>query len=95
MAPISSRKADIVYLIFFIINVPAMLLVDLGELYPEQFKPSLINTIKQFYVNTYQDQFFISPPLWFSAYTYLELFIHLPTSLWAIKALIQGKLASF
>lgn len=40
-------------------------------------------------MTTYRDQYFISPPSWFTAYLYLELLYHIPLSFWAIGALLR------
>ena len=47
--------------------------------------------VRKFYIDTYHDQFFISPPAWFTMYIWMELFYHVPLSIWAIGALLRGE----
>ncbi|KAK5133803.1 hypothetical protein LTR08_007232 [Meristemomyces frigidus] len=90
MTSILSRKRDLAYLAFFLIHVPVMLCLDLAPFYPESLKPQFITDIHTFYVGTYGDQFFSSPPAWFTFYTWMELLYHIPLSVWAIGALLRG-----
>lgn len=64
--------------------------VDLAGYYPASIRPAFTLTIRDYYVNTYRDRFFISPPLWFKGFLFLELVYHVPLSLWAIPALLRG-----
>jgi hypothetical protein len=45
--------------------------------------------LRTWYITTYRDQFFVSPPAWFTLYTWMELFYHLPLSTWAVGALLR------
>ena len=64
--------------------------VDLYPLYPTSLRPAFLDTIRKFYIETYHDQFFISPPAWFTMYMWMELLYHTPLSVWAISALWRG-----
>jgi len=64
-----------------------MLAVDLYPLYPVSVVPGWMTGLRKFYVRTYKDAFFVSPPPFFQLYLYLELLYHLPLSMWAIGAL--------
>jgi len=64
--------------------------VDLAPLWPAAIKPAYLDTIRTYYITTFRDQFFSSPPAWFTAYIWLELFYHVPLSLWAIGALLRS-----
>ncbi|CZT17871.1 related to integral membrane protein [Ramularia collo-cygni] len=86
---ILSRKKDLLYLTFFLIHIPVMFCVDLTPLYPESLKPTFMTTLRTWYIQTYRDQFFVSPPAWFDLYMYMELLYHLPLSTWAIGALLR------
>ena len=66
--------------------------VDLAPLYPDSLRPAFITDLRQFYITTFRDQFFISPPAWFAMYTWMEALYHLPLSVYAIGALLRGKL---
>ncbi|RDI83806.1 hypothetical protein Vi05172_g6159 [Venturia inaequalis] len=47
-------------------------------------------SLRDFYITTYKDQFFIEPPVFFSLYIWLELLYHLPLSIYAITALLRN-----
>ena len=49
-----------------------------------------MNDIRTFYIETYHDRFFSSPPAWFTMYLWLELVYHVPLSFWAVGALLRG-----
>jgi hypothetical protein len=61
--------------------------VDLQPIYPPSLIPAWMTGITDFYVNTYHDQFFIKSPPFFDFFLYTELFIQIPTEIWAIAAL--------
>jgi hypothetical protein len=65
--------------------------VDAYPLWPTSLRPAFMDDIRSFYITTYKDQFFISPPSWFRMYIYMELLYHVPLSLWAIGALLRGE----
>ncbi|KAF2091756.1 hypothetical protein K490DRAFT_61186 [Saccharata proteae CBS 121410] len=86
---IFSRKRDLLYLVFFLIHLPVIFLVDATALYPEWARLDFMVQLRKYYVDTYQDQFFMKPPAWFGLYTWMELLYHAPLSAWAIGALIR------
>ncbi|EME43808.1 hypothetical protein DOTSEDRAFT_151328 [Dothistroma septosporum NZE10] len=91
---IISRKRDIAYLIFFLIHIPIIFCkppcsVDITPLYPASIKPQFMIDLRQWYITTYRDQFFVSPPAWFTLYMWMELFYHVPLSVWAVGALLR------
>ncbi|KAB8292533.1 hypothetical protein EYC80_008243 [Monilinia laxa] len=86
---IFTRKLDLLYLVYFITHIPVMFLMDLQALYPPSLTPSFLTSIKNFYITTYNDQFFISPPIYFQLFIWLELLVHVPVSFWAIGGLLR------
>ena len=36
--------------------------IDLSPIYPEAAKPTWMTSLREWYIATYQDQFFVSPP---------------------------------
>ena len=50
-----------------------------------------MNDLRTWYITTYHDRFFVTPPAWFNAYMWMEAVYHLPLSVWAVRALLQGK----
>ena len=84
------RKLDLLYLIFFIVHVPIMLLVDLYPLYPTFLRPEFLSTLRAFYIDMTKDQFFTRHVPFFTLYIWMELLYHLPLSIWAIVAIPRG-----
>lgn len=66
-------------------------MVDLAGFYPTSVRPTFTLAIRDYYIDTYRDRFFIDPPLWFKGFMLLELVYHLPLSLWAIPAILRGE----
>lgn len=65
--------------------------VDLYPLYPESIKPEFMHDLRKWYIETYNDQFFVKPPAWFSMYMWMEAFYHLPLSVWAVGAILRSE----
>ncbi|KAI5276452.1 hypothetical protein E4T47_00618 [Aureobasidium subglaciale] len=84
------RKRDLIYLIFFLTHIPIMFCVDLTPLYPVALKPAFMTNLRKWYITTYRDQFFSSPPAWFDTYIWLEALYHVPLSFWAVPALLRN-----
>ncbi|KAG9965108.1 hypothetical protein KCU61_g1985, partial [Aureobasidium melanogenum] len=84
-----NRKRDLIYLIFFLTHIPIMFCVDLTPLYPAALKPAFMTNLRTWYITTYRDQFFSSPPAWFDTYIWLEALYHVPLSFWAVPALLR------
>lgn len=47
-------------------------------------------SIKAYYISTYNDQFFISPPPFFKLYMWFELLYQAPVMLWAIPNIFRN-----
>lgn len=94
MASTASPKnwRDYVWLVFFLLQVPIMLMVDLVAFYPTWiYEPSssplhFLADIRTWYKATYNDPFFVNhpPPSWFQLFCYFELVFQLPFSLWSV-----------
>ncbi|KAK4498951.1 hypothetical protein PRZ48_009462 [Zasmidium cellare] len=89
MPSLLSRKRDLTYFIFFLVHIPIVFCVDIYPLYPTSLVPQFMTDLRQWYISTYRDAFFISPPAWFTMYIWMELFYHVPLSVWALGALIR------
>ncbi|KAI0466849.1 transmembrane protein 6/97 [Xylaria cf. heliscus] len=102
MASSARSILDRIYLVYFVIHIPILFCVDLVPLYPHSlWVPTssplhFLFELREYYITTYNDQFFLPPPAhipsFFPLYAFLELAIHLPVSLWAVRAL-AGKLS--
>ena len=64
--------------------------MDLQSLYPASLTPSFLTAIKDSHIANYNDLFFVSPPIYFNLFVWLECLIHLPVSFWAIRGLLKG-----
>lgn len=67
--------------------------MDLQALYPPSLVPTFMANLKSFYINTYNDQFFIDMPLFFKTFMWTEILYQAPVSLWAIFALLRSMFA--
>ncbi|KAL9621276.1 MAG: hypothetical protein Q9160_004297 [Pyrenula sp. 1 TL-2023] len=83
--PLSTRPLDALYLTFFLIHIPIMLLVDLVPFYPSAVVPGFVTSLRRYYVETYRDRFFMEgmAPRWFWFYMGVEGVYGLPVSCWA------------
>ncbi|KUJ10495.1 uncharacterized protein LY89DRAFT_675319 [Mollisia scopiformis] len=82
-----ARKRDLAYFIHFCMSIPIMFLMDLQALYPPSMVPAFMADLKAYYINTYNDQFFIDTPLFFKVFMWSEILFQAPVILWAIPAL--------
>jgi EXPERA (EXPanded EBP superfamily) len=64
--------------------------VDLQSLYPPHLVPTFMASLKAYYIATYNDLFFISPPPFFKLYMWFELFYQAPVMFWAIPNLYRS-----
>ncbi|KIP07059.1 hypothetical protein PHLGIDRAFT_30164 [Phlebiopsis gigantea 11061_1 CR5-6] len=96
---ITQRPLDFVYFCFFLMHVPATLLVDLQALYPVSMTPKFIAALPEFYVKMSQDPlvggamgYFGRPEnyVWFKSFLSLELVFQLPVFVLAMRGLLNG-----
>jgi hypothetical protein len=64
--------------------------VDLQPLYPPHLIPGWMLGITEYYIKTFNDQYFINEPVWFHFFMMSELFIQVPVMIWGIGALRRG-----
>lgn len=67
--------------------------MDLQSIYPPNLVPGFMAAIKTYYIETYNDRFFISPNPFFQLYMWLELLYQGPVMFWAVPNLYRSKLA--
>ncbi|KAL2867208.1 EXPERA domain-containing protein [Aspergillus lucknowensis] len=85
-----SRKRDLIYFGFFAIHIPIILLVDAVPILPSPFDNTISRELRNYYITTFRDKFFEGPaPGWFTSFMYMELYYHLPLSVWALGALLR------
>lgn len=66
--------------------------MDLQAIYPAHLVPTFMTKISSFYIETYNDLFFINHPPFFQIFIWSELFYQFPTGIWAISNLLKGGL---
>ena len=88
---LSARPLDFTYVIWFALHLAIMFTVDLVPLYPKALQPSSLLALRQWYITTYHDRFFVDPPAWFNLFAWMELVYHVPLSLWVIGGLWRGE----
>ncbi|KAF4629943.1 hypothetical protein G7Y89_g8207 [Cudoniella acicularis] len=69
------------------------IVVDLQTIYPPFLlakAPYFIHDLKAWYINTYNDRFFVEPPLFLEVFTYTELIIQMPVIVWSIYGLYKN-----
>jgi hypothetical protein len=88
---LASRKFDLFLAIFLTIHGFCVTFIDCLDLYPTSLQPAILQHVRHFYIETFQDRFMTEPPRWFVALTWFELLYHLPTCLWSIPALVRGE----
>ena len=89
--PLSARPLDAIYIVWFALHLLVMFNVDLVPSYPPSLTPQYLLDLRQWYIETHHDRFFVDPPAWFSLFMWMELIYHVPLSLWAIPALMRGR----
>jgi len=85
--PLTSRPMDLCYFIFFLVHIPATLLIDCQVIWPKQFVPKLVQAIPPLYVGMSGDPLIGgamgifgngSELAWFRSFIYLEALFQLP-----------------
>ncbi|KAN0101022.1 Transmembrane protein 6/97 [Tylopilus felleus] len=85
--PLSSRPIDLLYFVFFLIHLPASLLLDCQSLYPPSFVPSLISRLPKMYTQLSADPLISGAMgytgestsfIWFKTFLFVEAFFQVP-----------------
>ncbi|OAX38435.1 hypothetical protein K503DRAFT_691568 [Rhizopogon vinicolor AM-OR11-026] len=85
--PITSRPLDLVYFTFFLVHIPATLLIDLQALYCPSFTPDFIRALPRFYVQMSNDPLIggvldllgdSKHFIWFKTFLVIEALFQLP-----------------
>ncbi|GJE90316.1 DUF2781 domain-containing protein [Phanerochaete sordida] len=97
--PLTERPLDLIYFCFFVIHIPATLLIDVQALYPAWLVPRFISVLPELYVGFSRD------PLiggvmgllgssenynWFKTFLVLELCFQLPVFVIAARGLLNN-----
>jgi len=69
--------------------------VDLQGIYPAHLIPTFMSRISAFYLETYNDLFFVYHPPFFQAFMWSELLFQAPVGVWAIINLPKGLIFFF
>ncbi|RKF56032.1 integral membrane protein [Erysiphe neolycopersici] len=82
-----SRKRDLFYFTHFAIALPIVFLVDLQAIYPPWMVPEMLQKVKNYYIETYHDRFFVNPTPFFRFFISIELLYQVPVMIWGLRAL--------
>jgi hypothetical protein len=68
--------------------------MDMQAIYPQHLIPTFMNNLRDFYVGTYKDQFYVMEPApaFFQAFLWMELLYEVPVMVWALGALWNSEL---
>ncbi|KAH9980855.1 transmembrane protein 6/97 [Lactifluus volemus] len=86
-SPLTSRPMDLFYFIFFLIHIPATLLIDCQAIWPNQLVPRFVQSFIPFYVRLSGDPLMGgamgllpngSELTWFKSFLYIEALFQLP-----------------
>ncbi|KAI0370743.1 hypothetical protein BV20DRAFT_240494 [Pilatotrama ljubarskyi] len=99
--PLSQRRRDLVYFLFFAIHLPATFLIDLQALYPKEWIPGILSNLPKFYVEMSNDpligsamgyfgQFPMEAYTWFRSFLLVEAFFQVPVFLIGLRGLWSG-----
>lgn len=98
--PLSQRPLDMFYVCFFLMHIPATLLLDLQAVYPSWLLPGWMRTLGQWYmqftadpvvgsVNGYFGEEVQRSFTWLRLFMFTELFLQLPTFIYASYSLFS------
>ncbi|KIK99355.1 hypothetical protein PAXRUDRAFT_822835 [Paxillus rubicundulus Ve08.2h10] len=94
--PLSSRPLDLIYFTFFVIHLPASLLLDCQAVYPSWLVPSFITVLPKMYTQFSADPLIngamgyagdSSNFIWFKSFLALEAFFQVPVFVLGIRGL--------
>ncbi|KAI0918070.1 hypothetical protein AcW1_007047 [Taiwanofungus camphoratus] len=93
---LTSRPLDLVYFTFFMIHLPATLLVDLQAIYPTSMVPAMISKIPELYIAMSSDPLIggamgyfgqLDSYVWFKTFLMLEAFFQIPVFIFGMRGL--------
>ncbi|KAF8347806.1 hypothetical protein F5887DRAFT_667049 [Amanita rubescens] len=104
--PLTSRPIDLIYFCFFLIHVPATLLLDVQHLYPTELVPPFMRALLQSYLQMSNDPlvggvsgYFTGMNteqfLWFKSFTVLEVVFQLPVFFLGMRGLYKDNRAIY
>ncbi|KAF8518934.1 transmembrane protein 6/97 [Hysterangium stoloniferum] len=94
--PLASRPLDLIYFCFFVIHIPASLMIDLHAILPKAIAPQFLTEITKSYIALSGDpliaganNFFGSGYVfaWFRSFLWIELLFQLPMFFFGARAL--------
>ncbi|KAH9053113.1 transmembrane protein 6/97 [Lactarius vividus] len=108
--PLTSRPIDLFYFIFFVVHIPATLLIDFQAVWPKHLTPESLQLLPPWYVGMSGD-FLVGGSMgilgngtglaWFKSFLYLEALFQLPVfvigayGLWKDSRAIYGLLVLY
>jgi len=103
--PLTYRPLDLLYFSFFLVHIPATLLVDTQHLYPTWLFPPFFHSLQRTYLSMSNDPllgsatgFFgpnVEKPVWFNSFIALEVLFQVPVFFFGARALYKGSRAIY
>ncbi|KAI9460438.1 transmembrane protein 6/97 [Boletus coccyginus] len=94
--PLSSRPLDLLYFVFFMIHLPASLLLDCQALYPPSLVPSFMTALPKMYTQFSADPLISGAMghtgesnnfIWFKTFLFVEAFFQVPVFILGMRGL--------
>ncbi|KIK63554.1 hypothetical protein GYMLUDRAFT_133462, partial [Collybiopsis luxurians FD-317 M1] len=93
--PLTSRPLDLIYFCFFLSHIPASLLLDFQLLYPAEYVPTFLLSLRNWYIEFSADPLISGAArgatqdelVWFGCFAWLELLFQFPTFILGIRGL--------
>ncbi|KAH7094205.1 transmembrane protein 6/97 [Auriculariales sp. MPI-PUGE-AT-0066] len=98
--PLTKRPLDLLYVVFFVVHIPASILIDLQTLYPPSLVPGWMSPIMPWYLNMSGDPvtaggmgLYGQPlhTLWLRSFFWIEALFQFPCFFIGIWAITKGK----
>ncbi|KAL5015692.1 hypothetical protein ScPMuIL_005281 [Solemya velum] len=88
------RLLDILFSFYFVIHIPACVLIDSQAILPRWLYPSQLVRLNEWYTTTFKDTMMIDPPMWFRSFCLCEVLFQFPYFFVAASAFWRGAAAS-
>lgn len=88
--PLTSRKLDLVYFIYFIQHAIVTVLIDSTVVIPREYQLPIQQFLSDFHIESNKDILLLQKPIWLQSYIWLELLFQLPLFIIGPYYLLKG-----
>lgn len=88
---LSSRKADLLYFVYFVQHAVVTVLIDSTVIIPPKHQFGIQSTLANFHIESNKDLLLLARPVWLQSYIWLEILFQLPLFLIGPYFLYKGK----